>query len=123
MTDQDRRPMPVPVAAAAIIFPLGNALQAAQIKTSTAARATEPRATIFAVGLILLSLAFAYGLWRQIGRARILTVGYAIFNIAYGLTELPDIAELTALRMMAFVAVIGLLLVPTSSRQWFPPGT
>ncbi|MEV2241895.1 hypothetical protein [Micromonospora sp. NPDC049891] len=123
MIDQDRRRIPVPVAAAAIIFLLGSALQVVQFKTSTAPTATEPRTTIFAVGLILLSLAFAYGLWRQVGRARILTAGFAAFNIAYALVELPDIAALTVARMVAFAAVVGLLLVPASSRQWFPPGT
>ncbi|GIJ77389.1 hypothetical protein [Micromonospora phaseoli] len=75
------------------------------------------------MGLILLSLAFAYGLWRQVGRARILTVGFAAFNIAYGLTGLPDIDASTVLRTAGFAAVVGLLLAPESSRQWFPPGT
>lgn len=121
--DQDRRRAPVPVVAAAITFMLGMVIQAAQVKTSTAPGATEPRTTIFAVGLILLSLAFAYGLWRQVGRAQILTAGFAAFNIAYGLVELPDIHPLSVLRMLAFAAVVGLLLLPTSSRQWFPPGT
>ncbi|MBX7265918.1 hypothetical protein KIF24_07660 [Micromonospora sp. Llam7] len=123
MIDQGRRRVPTPVVAAAIIFLLGNVIQAAQIKTSTAPRATEPRATIFAVGLILLSLALTYGLWHQVGRARTTTAGFAAFNIAYALVELPDIHAWTVLRMVAFAAVVGLLLLPASSRQWFPHGT
>ncbi|GAB3861293.1 hypothetical protein GCM10029963_65540 [Micromonospora andamanensis] len=123
MIDQDRRRVPVPVVAAAITFLLGMVIQAAQVKTSTAPMATEPRATIFAVGLILLSLAFAYGLWHQVGRARVMTAGFAAFHIAYGLVELPDIRPLSVVRMLAFAAVVGLLLLPASSRQWFPPGT
>ncbi|MBQ1051981.1 hypothetical protein KBX50_26425 [Micromonospora sp. C51] len=123
MIDQDRRRVPVPVVAAAISFLLASAIQVVQFKTSTAPGATEPRTTIFVVGLILLSLSFAYGLWRQVGRAQILTVGFAAFNIAYGLVELPDIHPLSVLRMLAFAAVVGLLLLPASARQWFPPGT
>ncbi|MEG3637493.1 hypothetical protein [Micromonospora palythoicola] len=122
MIDEGQPRVPVPVVAAAIIFLLASAIQAVQFKTSTAPGATEPRSTIFAVGLILLSLAFAYGLWRQVGRARILAVGFGAFNIAYGLTALPDIDVLTVSRMVGYTAVGVLLLVPASSRAWFPHG-
>ncbi|MEU6021437.1 hypothetical protein [Micromonospora sp. NPDC047134] len=121
MIDQGQTRVPIPVVAAAIIFPLASVIQAIQFKTSTAPGVTDTRATVFAVGVVLLSLAFAYGLWRQVGRARMLTAGFAAFNIAYGLTALPDIDALTVLRMVALAAVIGLLLLPASSRQWFSP--
>ncbi|MEV6811886.1 hypothetical protein [Micromonospora sp. NPDC051296] len=119
MIEQRQSVVPRSVAAAALIFLLVTAIQVAQMLTSDSSRATGLRVAIYVVGVAVLALAAAYGLWRRVERARTLAVGLSGFGIAYGVVGFAEIDALWLSRMAGSAVVVGLLLVPASSRRWF----
>ncbi|GIJ77390.1 hypothetical protein SAMN05443287_112161 [Micromonospora phaseoli] len=114
--------MPVPVVAAALIFPLASAIQAVQLIIASTSEPTETRARLFAVVLVGLSLAIAYGLRRRMWRARLFAICASGVSIAYSLLGLVGSGPLSLLKILGYAAVAALLLAPASAREWFPNG-
>lgn len=122
MIDEEQPRVPVPVVAAALIFPLATAIQSVQILTSNSSKLSELKTGLFALGLFALSLALAYGLWRRVWRTRMTVLVFAVFGIAYAVMGTFGSGALSVVKILGYATVIGLLLVPASAREWFPNG-
>jgi hypothetical protein len=113
MIEQSQRRVPMPVAAAVVVLLLGTAIPAGEMLTSGPSSATG--------GLIalLLVLALAYGLWRGSGRARFWTTVFLTASVVYGVVTFTGVDATWLLQVVGDSVVVGLLLVPASSRWWF----
>ncbi|WP_141721777.1 hypothetical protein [Micromonospora citrea] len=111
MIEQRRRRVPVPVAAASVILVVAAALAVAMMSSGGPSIATG------LIGVLLL-LALAYGLWRGSGRARFWTTVLATVGVVHGVVTIrADTFGL--LQIVGASVLVGLLLVPASSRRWF----
>ncbi|RAO35778.1 hypothetical protein PSN13_02201 [Micromonospora saelicesensis] len=63
--------------------------------------------------------ALAYGLWRGSGRARFWTTVFSTVSVGYGVVTITDAGASGLLQIVAAAVIVGLLLVPASSRGWF----
>ncbi|MFC4144734.1 hypothetical protein ACFO0M_00525 [Micromonospora mangrovi] len=112
MIEQSQRRVPVPVAAASVILLVAAALSASMMFGSGPSIATE------LIGVLLL-LALAYGLWRGSGRARFWTTVLATASVVYGVVAITKADASGLLQILGAAVIVGLLLVPASSRRWF----
>ncbi|WP_200211533.1 hypothetical protein [Micromonospora coerulea] len=112
MIEQSQRRIPMPVAAAVVILLVATAIPAGKMLTSG-----PPRATGLIAGLLVLAL--AYGLWRGSGRARFWTTVFSTVGVGNGVVMFARADALGLLQIVGASVIIGLLLVPASSRQWF----
>ncbi|MBM0227676.1 hypothetical protein [Micromonospora sp. ATA51] len=110
--EQSERRVPVPVTAAVVILLVATAIPAGKMLTSGPSRAS---------GLIagLLVLALAFGLWRGSGRARFWTTVFSTASVVYGVVAFAGADASGLLQSVGASVVVGLLLVPASSRRWF----
>ncbi|MFC0002831.1 hypothetical protein [Micromonospora siamensis] len=111
VVEQGQRRVPGPVVAAVTL------LVAAALPASTML-ASGPRMATGLVGVVLL-LAMAHGLWRGSGRARFLTTVFSTAGVGYGVVAITKADPSGWLQIVAASAIVGLLLVPASSRRWF----
>lgn len=102
----------MPVAAASVILLVATAFPATTMFTSGPSMVT---------GLIqvLLLLVLAYGLWRGSGRARFWTTLFLTTSVVYGVVMIGRADALGLLEIFGASVIVGLLLVPASSRRWF----
>ncbi|GHJ52232.1 hypothetical protein Nm8I071_15390 [Nonomuraea sp. TT08I-71] len=112
MIEQSQRRVPVPVAAASVILLVAAALSASMMFGSGPSIATG------SIGVLLL-LALAYGLWRGSGRARFWTTVLSTASVVYGVVAITKADALGLLQIAGAAVIVGLLLVPASSRRWF----
>lgn len=102
----------MPIAAASVILLVAAVLPASMMLTGGSS---------IAVGLlgVLLLLALAYGLWRGSGRARFWTTVFSAAGVVYGVVAITKADASGLPQILGAAAIIGLLLVPASSRRWF----
>ncbi|MEV0153004.1 hypothetical protein AB0H57_04585 [Micromonospora sp. NPDC050686] len=112
MIEQSQRRVPVPVVVASVILLVAAALPASMMLTSGPSMATG------LIGVLLL-LALAYGLWRGSGRARFWTTVFSTASVGYGVIAITRADASGLLQVVGASVVVGLLLVPASSRRWF----
>ncbi|MFC4019595.1 hypothetical protein ACFOW4_16855 [Micromonospora sp. GCM10011542] len=112
MIGQSQRRVPMPVAAAAAILLVGAALPASMMFANGPSMATG------LIGVLLL-LALAYGLWRGSGRARFWTTVLSTVSVGYGVVTIAKADASGLLQIVGASVIVGLLLVPASSRRWF----
>ncbi|WP_130330964.1 hypothetical protein [Micromonospora kangleipakensis] len=112
MIEQSQRRVPMPVAAASVILLVAAALPASMMFT------TGPSMASGLIGVLLL-LALAYGLWRGSGRARFWTTVFSTASVVYGVVAITKAEGSGLLQIVGASVVVGLLLVPASSRRWF----
>ncbi|KAB1922273.1 hypothetical protein AB0J94_26000 [Micromonospora noduli] len=112
MIEQSQRRVPVPVAVAAVILLVGAAIPASMMSADGSSVATG------LIGVLLL-LALAYGLWRGSGRARFWTTVFSTVSVGYGVVTITEAGASGLLQIVAAAVIVGLLLVPASSRRWF----
>ncbi|MFD6755489.1 MULTISPECIES: hypothetical protein [Micromonospora] len=112
MIEQGQRRVPVPVAAASGI------LLVAAVLAVTMLFSGGPSVATGLIGVVLLP-ALAYGLWRGSGRARFWTTVFATASVVFGVVAITRTDVLGLLQMLGASALVGLLLVPASSRRWF----
>jgi hypothetical protein len=122
LADEEQARAPVPVVVAALLFPLATAIRSVQMLTGPTPKLSASGNALFALGLFALSLALAYGLRRRVWHARGAVVCFAAFNISYAVMGAYDAGAGPLLQALGYAAVIGLLLVPVSSRKWFAIG-
>jgi hypothetical protein len=115
MVEQRQRRVPAPVTAALVILLLTSVVPVATTVTGGAS---------IVAGLIVcgLVLALAYGLWRGSGRARFWTTVFSTGTVVYGVVALAEMDPVWLAQMVGASVIVGLLLVPASSRRWFEPG-
>ncbi|PZG12577.1 hypothetical protein C1I95_25450 [Micromonospora craterilacus] len=106
MIEQVEPRVPMPVAVAVLIMVL-------VIAGSVGETLTTPPFGVTELMLPVLFLALAYGLWRRSGRARFWTTVFLMLAVV------QDFEPLWLLRMAGAAVIVGLLLVPASSRRWF----
>jgi hypothetical protein len=102
----------MPVAASSVIVLVGAALPASMMFAS------GPSMVTGLIGVLLL-LALAYGLWRGSGRARFWTTILSTASVVYGLVAITRADALGLLQIVGASVIVGLLLLPASSRRWF----
>ncbi|MEU5942444.1 hypothetical protein ABZ807_25445 [Micromonospora sp. NPDC047548] len=102
----------MPVAVALVILLVAAVIAAAQMLTSGPSRATG-----FIVALLVLAL--GYGLWRGSGRARFWTTVFSTASVVYGVVPFTGVDASGLLQIVGASVIVGLLLVPASSRRWF----
>jgi hypothetical protein len=102
----------MPVAASSVIVLVGAALPASMMFAS------GPSMVTGLIGALLL-LALAYGLWRGSGRARFWTTVLSTASVVYGLVAITRADALGLLQIVGASVIVGLLLLPASSRRWF----
>lgn len=112
MIEQSQRRVPIPIAAASVILLVAAAFPASMMFTSVPSMATG------LIGVLLL-LALAYGLWRGSGRARFWTTVFSTASVVYGVIAITKADALGLLQIVGASVIVGLLLVPASSRRWF----
>ncbi|TNH30231.1 hypothetical protein FHG89_08825 [Micromonospora orduensis] len=112
MIEQSQRRVPLPVAAASMTVLVAAALSATTIFTGGPFMATG------LIGVLLL-LALAFGLWRGSGRARFWTTVFSTLSVAYGIYAITQADASGLLQIVGASVIVGLLLVPASSRRWF----
>ncbi|MET8233049.1 hypothetical protein ABZS77_20505 [Micromonospora sp. NPDC005298] len=112
MIEQSQRHVPMPVAAASVILLVAAALAATMMFSS------GPSMAAGLIGVLLL-LALAYGLWRGSGRARFWTTVFSTAGIVYGVVAITRADAFGLLQIVGASVLVGLLLVPASSRRWF----
>ncbi|MEG3635817.1 hypothetical protein [Micromonospora palythoicola] len=112
MIEQSQRRVPVPVAVASIIVLVAAALPASTMFAGGASM-------VYGLIGVLLLLALAHGLWRGSGRARFWTTVFATAVVVYGVVAITTAGALGLLQIVGASVVVGLLLVPVSSRRWF----
>ncbi|MBQ1049595.1 hypothetical protein KBX50_14115 [Micromonospora sp. C51] len=112
MIEQGQRRVPAPVAAVCLVLLVAAALWGSMMLTSGPSVATG------LIGVLLL-LALAYGLWRGSGRARFWTTVFSTAGVVYGVIAIAKADVLGLLQIVGASAIVGLLLVPASSRRWF----
>ncbi|MGW9194609.1 hypothetical protein [Micromonospora chersina] len=112
MIEQSQRRVPMPVAAASVILLVAAALPATMIFTGGPSVATG------LIGVLLL-LALAYGLWRGSGRAWFWTTVFSTSSVVYGVYAITQADASGLLQIVGASVIVGLLLVPASSRRWF----
>ncbi|MER5702228.1 hypothetical protein ABT023_09770 [Micromonospora sp. NPDC002296] len=112
MIERSQRRVPMPVAAASVI------LLVAIVFPATTMFASGPSMVIGLMQVLLL-LALAYGLWRGSGRARFWATLFSTVSVVYGVVMIAGADALGLLEIVGASAIVGLLLVPVSSRRWF----
>ncbi|MER7589466.1 hypothetical protein ABTW72_18220 [Micromonospora sp. NPDC127501] len=112
MIEQSQRRVPVPVAVSAVILLVGATIPASTMFTN------GPSAATGLLGVLLL-LALAHGLWRGSGRARFWTTVFSTISVGYGVVTITKADPLRLLQIVGASVIVGLLLVPASSRRWF----
>lgn len=113
MIEQSERRVPAPVAAAALLLFLAGADSVGRaILTSD-----EPRVGGLLTGV--LEVALGYGLWRGSGRARFWTTVLSTGSFLYGLVTFHAVSAPQLLQTVGGLIIVGLLLLPASSRRWF----
>ncbi|WP_320066550.1 hypothetical protein [Micromonospora sp. RTGN7] len=112
MIEQSQRRVPMPVAVASVTLLVATVFPATAMFTS---------GPFMVTGLIqvLLLLALAYGLWRGSGRARFWTTVFSTVSAVYGVVMIAKADALGLLEIVVASVIVGLLLVPASSRRWF----
>ncbi|WP_405099957.1 hypothetical protein [Micromonospora sp. NBC_01412] len=113
MIKQNQRRVPMQVVAVALVILL--------VATAILVGAMSSSGPSRAIGLIvgLLVLALAYGVWRGSGRARFWTTIFSTAGVAYAVVPFAGVDALGLLQIVVASFIVGLLLVPTSSRRWF----
>ncbi|MET8837761.1 hypothetical protein ABZV78_28125 [Micromonospora sp. NPDC004540] len=112
MIEQSQRRVPMPVVAASVILLVAAVLPASMMFAS------GPSMVTGLIGVLLL-LALAYGLWRGSGRARFWTTVFSTASVVYGVVAITKAEGSGLLQIVGASVIVGLLLVPASSRRWF----
>ncbi|MEV2237953.1 hypothetical protein [Micromonospora sp. NPDC049891] len=112
MTEQRRPRIPLPVVAAVSLLVL-------TVVGSVGALVTTPGATGIGLMVPVLVLVLAVGLCRGSGRARFWVTVLLTWSIVYGLVTLTSTDALSLVYIAGYATVVGLLLLPPSSRRWF----